>query len=560
MLNHLKQFSFCGYYAAFNFYSTYSNVVFDFSLYVNRQLLPFEFNASFAVIDKNFITYIQTNTKLSLKLSSILTNWNHFHNYIIEKKMTLLSFFIKTKKMYQVVFSKLYLFHFTYFIFDGPGFTSTVLSNKQTPLITSIFQCVLQIMSVLKAIPSVIDVHFYHKPQNISKFKQIEITETIFMPFNLLYQTRDYLLSIIAIQIKAPRQLQVNVTVLHIFSSILHNSECIEWGFLTIEYLDREYEESITLCLNHSMLIVPSRSFYSINYSLIILFYSYPGAGEVKVSGEISTTKCQPVHFDPCVYYLLKRDCKAVQHFKPYLPHIVKFLNISLIPRPTSLRMEEIDLLVNLEYTQCVVLQIGNKVPVFLNLTYSQRNCLGWILFKTGCISGISFFDNKTSIDSVKGQISEEELQAKGSFMSTLSIFHLKEKSKLNKISHTLPNETFYHQFQNIKSVIMRTSIWGRKLNWIDIVFKILVEKTIPIQRYATHITQPHSGLNTMPRIDYYGLNTFSYGDISLRLSESCLKNISIFTLLYNMSTWVRIVRLNLLKYKDILIPQSMYF
>ena len=102
-----KPISFCGYYATFNFYSTYSNVIFDFALYINGQVLPFEFNGSFAVIDKNFITYIGPTVKLRQKVSSNLTYWNHFHNYRILNILTLISYFIKAKKMFQVVFPNL---------------------------------------------------------------------------------------------------------------------------------------------------------------------------------------------------------------------------------------------------------------------------------------------------------------------------------------------------------------------------------------------------------------------------------------------------------------------
>ena len=234
--------------------------------------------------------------------------------------------------------------------------------NEEYPVITSTFQCTLQILFTKQAVPSVIIVYFYYKTQSISRIEQIEIKENIMLPLSISY----HLISIS--QIKAQNGLQVNVTVLHMFSSFFHNSDCTEWGFLTIEYLHGKYEESNTLCSSHNSTKTQSRSFYSINSSLFLIYYTYPGAGETKVSLVISTTKCKPVHFDPCIYFLLRRGCKAVLKFKPYLPNIVKFLNVSLIPGLTTFGREEIDLLIKLKYTQCIVVQIGNRVPVYLNL------------------------------------------------------------------------------------------------------------------------------------------------------------------------------------------------
>ena len=556
-LMHGIKFGFCGYYATFNFYSPFSDVVFDFNLPINGQVMPFEFHVSFAVIDKNVITYISTNTKLNLMISRNLSQWYPLHDYNIQKKMTILSYYIKAKKAYQVVFPQLHAFAFPYFIFDGPGFTSPIISNKKNLVITSTFQCLLQFLFILQDLTNIINVYFYLQPQKVSKKELVVIREPITVPFNLSYYTYADLLS--TIPIKAYDGLQINVTILHIFSSFSHNSECTEWGFLTIEYLDREYEESITLCSNHSSFRQQSRSFYSINSSLIIIFYSYPGAGEIKVSGVISTTKCKPVHIDPCILILLERHCNAGLQFKPYIPNIVKFLNISLISRPIIGRISnEVDLLVNIVGTHCIVLQIGNKIPAFLNLTYPQINCGQLFLYKSGCKCRISAFNSNTTIYSVRGLISEEKIQSRSSITSELSVFYLKGKSKLSQVSHTLPIETFYHQFEDITSVPITATIWGRQLNWIDIVFKML-KAVQPLHKYVNYVAELHSGMNRMPNVDNYGLQTFSDGDMSLSLSDSWLKNISIFTLLYNMSTWIEIVKLKVFKYRNILIPQSKY-
>ena len=181
-----KSFSFCGYYSNFNFYSTYSKVVFDFRLYVHQQLLPFIFNASFAVIDKKFVIYIKTSTKLNLVMLNNLTISKPFHNYRIQENISVLSFFIKANKIYQIVFPKLYILTIMYFIFDGSGFTSPILLNEKYPIITSTFQCILQLWLALSNMPITIRVLFHFQPHKIDKSKIIHIIETMVIPFNLL--------------------------------------------------------------------------------------------------------------------------------------------------------------------------------------------------------------------------------------------------------------------------------------------------------------------------------------------------------------------------------------
>ena len=295
------------------------------------------------------------------------------------------------------------------------------------------------------------------------------------------------------------------------------------------------------------------------NSSSTIFFYMYPVGRGVKISGVISTTKCRSLHFDPCIYFLLGRHCKAVLQFRPYLPNIVKFVNVSLIPSPTLPTKDSIDLFIDVLETQCVVIQIGNRVPVFLNLTYSQRGCSRTFVFNSGCETRISTFNIKSSIFSVKGQILDEKNQNSWfSPTSEFSIHHSKENSKLITVCHSSPMETFYHQFQNITSVNLMISMWGRTLNWLDIVIK-KIRRVLPFQKYLKHIAPVGFGSISVPRITDFRTQNFSDADILLRLSKLWLNQTSILRLLYNMYLEVRIQKIYLLRHGSILIPQGSY-
>ena len=548
-----KSYIFCGYYSTLNFYPNFETFTMEFLFYRHLQLLPFEFNASFAVIDTNFVTNVHSSNSLNLSMSKTFTNLQAFYSYKLQKKITAISYSIKASKVYKIVFPSLNLFSFTYFVFDGPGFTSPILTanNKIT---TSTFQCILQFLFVTKFIPRSGNISFTFQPQNMDLSKNITTPKGLQRYFSLAHTANFNRLSMILLQ--AQQGFQVNVTVLNIFSSFTQSSDCTDWGFLIVEHLDGKYEESITLCSKHNGSSVPSRSFYSVNSTLIMLLYSYPGIQQLNISGVISTTQCKTIYFDPCTYYLSAKQCKSVFQFKSYLKNIQKFLKIHLTKQRAVMNYNVEDIFVSLLEEQCIVIQIGYKALDFIHLHHDDfYHCLA--TYMIGCHTRVSTPDTKSIISAVKGHLSEEKISIKPNQPSVVSISNLNNNSNVIKNEYDLENATFNLHLLSITSVNIRLAFLSRMLNWIDIVIS---ERTQHYPKYLQHVANLHDGLNRLPSIRDQGLKPFSDGDIALKLSNSSQKQIPLLTLLYDMPLMVEIKKSFMLHHLNYFVSQGMHF
>ena len=552
-LNDNIGFFYCGYHSKFNFYADSNNVLMEFLVQYNLYLLPFEFNASLEVIDKDLITNIDTFINLSLSISTNLEHISQFHCYGVTDMVSVISYYFKTRKIYQITFSNLSLFSQKHYVYDGSGFTSPIITSLKDSIVTSTFQCILQF--VIDTNTGIVDkkVFFVFKPQYLSKSNQIKIKEKDVKILNL--SNVNYFQMFSTILVKAQYDFQVNLTIVKMFSSLLQNLECKEWGFLTLEYLDREYEESITLCSNHDHLVAPSRNFYSVNSSLIIFFYAYPGGPDVKISGILSTTKCKPIHFDPCIYYLLQQQCETVAHFKPYLSNVTKFVNISLISSDRTYYNE--DVFFNVMGTECTIIQIGNKIPERIHEPhYGALNCM--FSYATGCKTRISAFDKENTIVNVIGHLSEPEIEIIEK--PKISVFYLDNNSKpFNSITYTSEKRNIHHQFYKATAVNINLALSSRMLNWFDILVERVRESRVSMQ-YIEHVTYLHIGLNRMPNLHESGLSSFSDADVLIKLSTLRLNRISLLTLLYHMPLKVKMVRSILFTYQQNLVAQGMCF
>ena len=514
-------------------------------------MLPFEFNATFAIIDDNLITNLYIPSNLNILVTRIFNKFGTVYSHHNQTKTLVISYFIKAKKFYQMVFASTNLFNSSWFIFDGPGFTSPILGPKKE-VTTTAFQCIVQFIFKSKTIPTTDQVDFTHQPKNISQSQTISIEKGVIRYFDLSHNTIWNKLSIILIKVK--KGLQINVTVLNIVSSHSQSSECVDWGFLTVEYLDRKYEESAPICSKHNGTLAASRNFYSVNSSLIILFYLYQGSGKVNISGVMSTTKCKPLHFDPCIYYLSAKQCKSVPNFKAYLINITKYVNISLTSEHHIRDLDHANLFLSLLDTQCIVIQIGNKAIHIFDLDDDYLRCS--LSYAMGCSTMLSVFDSKSIIYSVKGHITDKKINILYTLHSIVSVSHLNEKSNVITNVYGPENRTFELTFHDGVSVKIRQAFLARILNWIDMV--ILTRKE-SLPTYLQYVAYLHSGINIMPSIEDHGMKTFADGDIALKLSNSWLRHITLYTLLYNMSLNVQIIKSILLHHQNYFVSQRMY-
>ena len=439
----INDHKYCGVYSLFYHYSRFKNIAIQIADFADQQ---YSINLIFSVIDSNFVYSVKWSQEQN-HLSVIIP----YHQYLIKRTNLVTSYLIRVPKIYRIIFEKNLFYKKDYVIFDGPSFLSNIIKTKQEQVYTSLFVCIVQFL------------HISYKNNNSLNFtaKQLQILNVVniqnhpsSITFNVPNTKCKYNLCLTCFLTSS--ELQVNLTVFHIVGAGKYTFQCPEGGILTMEHLNSKYMESVVLCEEHDGNKVPSRSFYSSNSSLILMMYWF--GKKINVSISITLTRCQPVHIEPCVYYLL--TCKSAFHAKDYLKKITKFSKLQLIQNDFIAYYDQENLILfDTSKMECAVVQVGNKYPsyeTYFNLTEYDEICpIFHTYVHSYCDIVLSpMMKLGMTISGIKGHIHRTAINY-GSYPESSG------SSKIEKI----PN---YNAEHNSVSVRTRFSVWSSRY-WIDL-------------------------------------------------------------------------------------------
>ena len=281
---------FCGHYSSFNYYPKFTHLRIDVRWFTKEQ--PLLIKNSFTVIEKDLVETIDTFCGNSMQ--------QKIHNLKIRISskfpMLLQIFFLKVLKSSQINIGLNMFNLYSCVIFDGPGFSSSIIAsyatNKNTfYYITSSFQSIVQVLTSYVS-KQIIKTNFCYSSVTISSSKLVHIKSTQILKFS---DKKDRSGPIV-LKIHARSRNHVNITIVELNSKMYLVQPCT-YGGLHVENFSSKFKEGKTICDESAL----KRNFYFDNQSLTVVIYWYKRYTNISVSLHISQTSCKYIHADPCV-------------------------------------------------------------------------------------------------------------------------------------------------------------------------------------------------------------------------------------------------------------------
>ena len=278
-------FTFCGHQTNFNVNPGYRDV----NIVIHSYMYSiFMFSATHTIITKSQI--VGTNT------SNFKNSWIYF----VKNDTVLYTFYIKVRRIHNIVVQFTETLFYRYDLFDGPGFLSTNLRNSGHMYETSTFQCVVQILT--KPLQLTVDEYFNYtsKEINISHIFKISSNDSsviMNLPVNTCCQQH------CAIYLLTEETVHINVTLLEMIYKGPTGEKCKYGGLITAEVMLNYYKESLTVCESHSRAKHNGITYFSKKSSLILLVYWYEHYSKIHTTTVVSLTKCTTVQLDGCAVH-----------------------------------------------------------------------------------------------------------------------------------------------------------------------------------------------------------------------------------------------------------------
>ena len=347
-------FVYCGYSPSFNFYSNNTQCEVDITSGIGM----------YTFIHFNFSIFNPGVKETSPQ--SIVTTPKYNNKHVIPNFTFIASYFLQQRKLDQILLKVNSSGSYTITVYDGPGLELKILKPKHGIIVTSTFQCLVDIAGVGKKEMKLTTVNFTTRKlpvQNIYEFHN-QVNASIQLP-NLACVP-----NVCILLLHTSPGHQINVTVNSMRSRIGAVPICSYGGLVTAEIVNNDYHEGQIQCDHHNGSKEQSKSSLSLKSSLYLILYWYETYNEISSSVTVQTTRCKPVRLDPCIFFKL-----CVEHVKPikckaYLNTLTKYLEAKLMSekgQPTvkfSLGTEE-----------CVVVQIAMWSPVLSIQRGLQHSC-----------------------------------------------------------------------------------------------------------------------------------------------------------------------------------------
>ena len=351
---------YCGYHSEFSIYPGESNVSILTSVYAHILMV---LNATFSVTDSKLVRTFPT--KYYSHMTSFFI-WNVYENYAE------INIFVQTWKTHTIKLQLLQKYVQWHVVYNGPGHESAILDqinvykNKVYIYNCSSFQCLINI------IPNDSENTFVNYSSiQLETILKKEIHETSYMTLsgNFNCSIRPCL-----IVLHAQSDFQVNVTVMEMsYKSKKSYCQDCRYGGLFFTGWKGNGKEIGSFCQNHSYFTEVSRSYYSSNSTLIMVFYTYDEYSTINVTLKLSQTKCRPVVLS---YYDVQLFCQyqdSNNHCTKYLEQITKGSSLSLSPSDS----ENFEILFSLSSAGCVIVHIIQKLIYGYKLLMKRQETYG---------------------------------------------------------------------------------------------------------------------------------------------------------------------------------------
>ena len=388
-------YNYCKQYATFNFYPEF-NQIWILTIRDNANfVLPFQLHSRFSVMDSQFV---MTNLMTKPYSQTHLPNMYDFHSYIFYNNFLLISYLIQVKKTYQIIIS---LVNFRdVLVYDGPGFIFNVVNITQNYYITSTFQCIIQHLFTYNSINLEELLSFTVKTIQVNKLIHIG-SKNIKFKF-----PADCLTQLCIIQVLSDGGYHVNFTIVSMFSNSSLGFACLIWGVAVVNATSTE--EDNTICNTLDNVLSPSRSFYSVQSTLVIVIYDYENTKTNTMFGMLSRTRCKAIEIDPC--WLHYYSCGSATIAQRYLSNIVQFTNVTLSLRnkkllPTFHNIDINHVFFNLTRNSCAIVQIRDKLSKEIDVNELQSKCKEMYMVHN-CYLHLSPKSKHHMIFGVKGDLS----------------------------------------------------------------------------------------------------------------------------------------------------------
>ena len=337
--------SYSGYHAGFSIYPRKGSCLLITSVQV---LILLVLNATFSVMDSNLVTTFHMTKYSQINLFSF---WYIYENHVETNS------FIQIIKTHRIILKLSQEYLHQCVVYDGPGSLSAiwhpeyVLGNEAYVYNCSSFQCLVKIIS--NNIKAIFVNYFATKLQTTLK-RTIHNSSQLTL-FGSKCNTKPCLFVF-----HAQSGYQVNITVLNMSykSAILH-MDCRYGGLSFKDGLHGYNYENVPFCKNHDSSTEASRSYYSRNFTLTIVFYTYDKYSESNVTLQLSPTKCKPVVLS---LYEVQSNCldnKSNSHCSKYFEQITEGTSLSL-SIPFLEQLQHTHIVFSMSMSECLVLHVAH--------------------------------------------------------------------------------------------------------------------------------------------------------------------------------------------------------
>ncbi len=342
MIRRKEQFCYCGQYPFATIYPR--------SRYIQFKIVTVGYNAhrvftTYSILDSDTISSQRTHNVTNSQLLSI---------WVLENEFAIYTFHVHVQK-YKFILLLQSNFSFEKIrVWDGPDHNSPVLTPVQEhKYVTSAFQCTVQITSVWQE--RFQKAFSYSTSSHIAnKMITVRSNGSVLLSFPMQHVPQSAGLTFI-VAIHTPPDLHVNLQVLTIANRALRSSMCSFGGLSVYDKLNTTTTEISTLCQPHNN-HYKSRSVYSKNSNIVLVFYSY--TSHFKAGIQLSATACKCVHFNAWQY---QKSCKTPYQFHSS-PFCLNFLQNVTNSSPLTLAAALYELLASVADGQCVVMQLVYSV------------------------------------------------------------------------------------------------------------------------------------------------------------------------------------------------------
>ena len=337
--------SYAGYHAGFRIYPRKGSCLLITSV---QALILLVLNATFSVMDSNLVTTFHMIKYSQINLFSF---WHIYENHVETNS------FIQIMKTHRIILKLSQKYLHQYVVYDGPGSLSAILDpeyvfgSEACVYSCSSFQCLVKIIS--NNINGIFVNYFAIKLHTTLK-RTIHNSSQLTL-FGSKCNTKPCLFVF-----HARSGYQVNITVLNMSykSAILH-LDCRYGGLSFKEGLHGNNYENVPFCKNHNSSTAASRSYYSKNFTLTIVFYTYDKYSESNVTLQLSPTKCKPVVLS---LYEVQSNClvnESNSHCSKYFEQITQGTSLSL-SIPFLEQLQHTHIVFSMSMSKCLVLHVGH--------------------------------------------------------------------------------------------------------------------------------------------------------------------------------------------------------